>query len=343
MFAKVAPLLTFAVLTVLLAAGCDSSVPTAGEQKAEPTRVIAKPLEFETQSTRVEAVGTSRAIKSVDLQPESSGEVVAINFQPGQHVVTGDVLVELDQRDEVLAVELARVRLREAQRLFERYQQSAGSGAVLPTQIDAAETEVDSARIELDQAKVALDHRSIEAAFDGHVGITEIDAGDRVEPSTLITTLDDRSALLVTFTVPESLIADLRVGQTVAIATWRDRNAAFSGEIVDIGSRIDPASRTFVARARVNNEADKLRPGQSFRVTIEIEGKAFPVVAETSLQWGAEGAFVWTVVDGAAHRVAVDIVQRNEGRILVDADLQPGQIIVVEGIQRMREGIAVEQ
>ena len=240
MLAKVAPLLTVALVTVLLAAGCDGSAPTAAKQTAAPTRVIAKPLVFERQSTRVEAVGTSRAVKSVNLQPESSGEVVAINFQPGQRVAAGEVLVELDQRDEVLAVELARVRLREAERLFERYQQSAGSGAVLPTQIDAAETELDSARIELDQAKLALDHRTIEASFDGHVGITDIDAGDRVEPSTLITTLDDRSALLVTFSVPESLIADLNVGDTVAIATWRDRNAAFAGEIVDIGSRIDP-------------------------------------------------------------------------------------------------------
>lgn len=343
MLAKVAPLLTVALVTVLLAAGCDSSAPTVAKQTAAPTRVIAKPLAFERQSTRVDAVGTSRAVKSVNLQPESSGEVVAINFQPGQRVAAGDVLVELDQRDELLAVELARVRLREAERLFERYQQSAGSGAVLPTQIDAAETELDSARIELDQAKVALDHRTIEATFNGHVGITDIDAGDRVEPSTLITTLDDRSALLVTFSVPESLIADLHVGDTVAIATWRDRDAAFAGEIVDIGSRIDPATRTFVARARVNNEADELRPGQSFRVTVEIDGKAYPVVAETSLQWGAEGAFVWTVVDGAAHRVAVDVVQRNHGRVLVDADLQPGEMIVVEGIQRMREGIAVVQ
>ena len=289
MLAKVAPLLTVALVTVLLAAGCDGSAPTAAKQTAAPTRVIAKPLVFERQSTRVEAVGTSRAVKSVNLQPESSGEVVAINFQPGQRVAAGEVLVELDQRDEVLAVELARVRLREAERLFERYQQSAGSGAVLPTQIDAAETELDSARIELDQAKLALDHRTIEASFDGHVGITDIDAGDRVEPSTLITTLDDRSALLVTFSVPESLIADLNVGDTVAIATWRDRNADSQGKLSTSAVALTP-TRTFVARARVNNEADELRPGQSFRVTIEIDGKAFPVVAETSLQWGAEGA-----------------------------------------------------
>ena len=321
--------------------GGGSGVVTPAMQADTGVRAIVEPLQFENVRTRVEAVGTSRALHSIELHPATSGEVTAVNFEPGQRVSAGDVLVELDDREERLAVQLARVRLADAQRLYDRYQRSADSGAVLPTTLDAARTAVESARIELDRAEVALDYRTIEAPFDGYVGITDVDAGDRINPDAAITTLDDRSDLLVTFEVPEALIGDLTVGDEVEVATWNGRSPTAFGEVVDIGSRIDPVTRTFVARARVGNQPDRLRPGMSFRVSMNLEGTPYPVVAETGVQWGADGAYIWSVVDGKAKRVAVSVIQRQQGQVLVDGDLEDGDLIVVEGIQRMREGIDV--
>jgi hypothetical protein len=91
----------------------------------------------------------------------------------------------------------------------------------------------------------------------------------------------------------------------------------------------------------VPNESDTLRPGMSFRVAVDIDGELYPVVAETGVQWGADGAYVWSVDDGAAARVAVQVVQRREGRVLVDGDFGGSEIVVVEGIQRMQEGIRI--
>jgi membrane fusion protein (multidrug efflux system) len=91
------------------------------------------------------------------------------------------------------------VRVAEAERLYERYQRSVESGAILPIDLDAVKAALDEARIELRRAQVALDERSIEAPFAGFVGISDIEAGDRVQPSTAITTLDNREALLVDF------------------------------------------------------------------------------------------------------------------------------------------------
>lgn len=116
-----------------------------------------------------------------------------------------------------------------------------------------------------------------------------------------------------------------------------------SGEVVDIGSRIDPRNRTFVTRARVENTDDILRPGMSFRVTADVEGKRYPVVAETAVLWGAEGAYVWTIADGnVATRTPVKVIQRRQGRVLIDGDLGADDIVVVEGTQRMRNGVTVE-
>jgi RND family efflux transporter MFP subunit len=253
--------------------------------------------------------------------------------------------VQLDSRDEALAVKLAKVRLAEAERAYNRYLRSEKRGAVTRATIDDARSAVEAARIELDRAKVALDDRTLEAPFDGIVGITDIDRGARVSPDTPITSLDDRSVLIVSFEVPESLSGRLKRGDAVSVAPWSGRGGTIQGRIVDIDSRIDPLSRTFVARAHVNNEDDRLRPGMSFRITLELEGEDYPVVPEVSVQWGGEGSFVWSVADdtGKVRRVPVTIVQRLGSHVLVDAPLAAGSLVVVAGVQRMREGREVSQ
>ena len=267
---------------------------------------------------------------------------MAVNFEPGQVVRKGDVLVQLDSREEKLAVGLAEIKFDDATRLYERYLRSADSGAVLPTTLDAAKAAMETARLELERARVALDDRTIEAVFDGHVGATDVDPGDRVSPTTLITTLDDRSSLLVSFEVPEAFIGELVVGEEIRLETWSAAMPAVTGEVVDIGSRIDPRNRTFVARARVENPDDTLRPGMSFRVSANVEGERYAVVPETAVLWGAEGAYVWSIVDGKAQRTPVKVVQRRQGRVLIDGDLGTDGVVVVEGTQRMRNGIDVE-
>ena len=321
-----------------LTAGC-SKAPTA-EAAAHRSSdrnipVIAEVLRFEREQIRLEAIGTSRARLSAELYAPTSGEVLSVNFQPGQAVAVGDVLLQLDAEKEKLAVRLAELHVEEAERLYDRYERSASSGAVLPTVMDAARTTVETARVELEQARIALADRSIEALFDGHVGISEVDPGDRVDANTLITTLDDRRSLFVSFDVPESFIGELSIGDDVKLEARSDNFSDVAGVIVDIGSRIDPKTRTFVVRAKVDNSDDRLRPGMSFRVAVNLEGELYAVISETGVQWGTDGAYVWSVSDGKADRKPVRIIERREGHILVDGDLQNGDIIVVEGVQRL--------
>ncbi len=331
--------ITATALAAVSLSGCnDADTPDRARTAAE-VPVIVESLQFEPFRTRLEAVGTSRALQSVELYPATAGDVVAVYFEPGAAVGAGDVLVELDSREERLALELATVQLDNAERLYDRYQRSSSSGAVLPTVLDEAETAVASARIELERARVALDDRTIRAPFDGFVGVTEVDPGDRINTDTLVTTLDNRSSILVSFDAPETFVSTLLPGASVDLQTWTARRASAYGEIVDIGSRIDPQNRTFTVRARVDNADDRFRPGMSFRVIADIEGDSYPVINETGLQWGADGAYIWAVRNEQAARVPVEIIQRREGRVLIDGDIELGTVVVVEGIQRMRDGI----
>lgn len=333
--------LYISVCALLLPAGCGGREgPNAGD-KNTPRPVVTAPAVWQSEQTRVEAVGTSRARQTVTLYPMTAGEVVSIHFKAGQKVGAGQILLELDSRDEKLAVEIARVELADAQRLLDRYRRTQGSGAVTASTLDDAKSAVDRARLTLRRAEVALDDRSIEAPFAGYVGLTTLDPGARVDTNTMITTVDDRSILLVTFELPEILLGQLQPGQRIALTTWADSSRETPGEVVDIDSQVDPQTRTFTVRAHVDNADDGLRPGMSFRILLTLEGGRYPTVPEASLQWGGDGAYVWAVRDGKAARVAATIVQRREGRILIDAELPEGTPVVVEGVQRMREGQAV--
>jgi len=163
-----------------------------------------------------------------------------------------------------------------------------------------------------------------------------------VNPDSEIASLDDRSALLVSFEIPEQFLGRVAVNDAVGVQTWTGREDANPGSITDLASRIDPESRTFDARAQVPNPDDRLRPGMSFRVALELAGETYPVVPEIAVQWGGDGAYVWTVEEGVATRVAVSIVQRQSDLVLVEAELDESDRVVVEGIQRMREGLQVE-
>ena len=303
--------------------------------------VLVRAVEFRAQRTRIEAVGTAQAYRSVTLHPAAAGEVAAVHFTSDEEVRKGSVLLELDSRRERLAVDLARVRAGNARQTLSRYERSAGSGAYAESTVADARSALEEADIALRQAEVALSDRRVVAPFDGFVGLTEVDVGDRIGTDDVITTLDDRASLLVGFSVPEIFLGRIGKDHPVEVATWAVREQAIPGKIVDLGSRIDPVSRSFTARARVANAGDAFRPGMSFAVTLDVHGPHHPLVPEISVRYGTDGAYVWVVREGAAARVFVRIVERQEATVLVDAALEEGEPVVVEGIQRLRPGLAV--
>lgn len=322
--------------------GCENRSETGGakkESRAQP--VVTETVTWQPRQVRIEAVGTSRALQSVTLFPEVSGEVVEVSLKAGDKVEAGQTIVRLDDRDQRLAVELARVELEDAKRLFGRYQRTRKSGSVTENALDDARSAVERARLNLDRAQVALDYRSVEAPFDGHIGLSNIDPGAQVTPTTDITTIDDRSTLLVSFQVPELFLGQIAEGQSISVSTWANGSAQYQGDVLDIDSRVDPQTRTFAVRAQVDNAEDRLRPGMSFRVTLSLAAGRYPTVPEVALQWGNDGAFVWAVDGDTVTRVPATVVQRLQGEILVDSDLPEGMSVVTEGTQRMREGLPI--
>ncbi len=299
-------------------------------------RVITTPVRITSNDIEFETMGSGRALQSVMIYPAVSEEITSVHFDAGDKVSAGDVLVQLDDREEKLAVQRAAVNLKNARSLLDRYQLAVKEGAVPESEVDSAQARVDVAQVELDQAELELEERKIRAPFSGVVGLPRVDPGERVDPNTPITSLDNRSSILVDFDVPEELAVVLQNEHSISAHTPAYPNQIFQGTIEALESRIDAQNRTIKARAKIDNSNDILRPGMSFMTTLEIHGPEYPTVPEISLQWGREGSFVWIIRDGIAYKEFVRVVARTAGEVLVEGEIKENELVVVEGVQRVR-------
>jgi len=330
----------FVALLLSLCAASTSSFANT-ENKKPATNVIIAPLAFEPIKVSIETVGTAEAKKSVSLYPAASDRVTKVTFKPGDYVEKGDVLLELDARRQIAAVKRAEIDLANKKRNLERLMKSKTNGAVTQSEVDDAKAELELAQVALTEATADLDDRKLIAPFSGYLGLTEVEVGDRINQSTLITTIDDRSQLFINFTVPESSYDLVGNNTQVSVKPWNNRGDALSASLSQLDSRIDVENRTLKVRATLDNSRDVFRPGLSFKVTLTSEGSVYPVVPEAALAWGATGSYVWLAQDGKAVKKNVSIKQRLRGSILVEGALSPNDILIVEGIQRLREGTDV--
>ena len=313
-----------------------------GGGAADAIPVIVAPVTEASDGVALELLGTGSARKSVTVYAPVAGEVAQVLFKPGKPVRAGDALVRLVDRHERLAVELAQAKVNAARVMDNRYEATRGTGAVPDTVSDEARASLRSAEIELAQAREALSDRVVRAPFAGTPGLAAVEVGERIASDTVLTTLDDRGALHIDVQIPEAYLTRVSVGQPVRALNPAHPGQRFEGQVIEIDSRVDPVTRQIKVRAALPNKDDRLRSGMSFQLQLELPGQQRLSVPELALQWGREGSFVWVVRQGKALQVPARAVQRQNSRVLVEGDLSTADVVVVEGVQRMREGRAVK-
>jgi multidrug efflux pump subunit AcrA (membrane-fusion protein) len=291
--------------------------------------IVAEVSEAEDAVTFT-AIGTGFALRSVTLRAPSSGEITELNITAGAKFSSGDVLMRLEDRDERLAVDLAEARYARAGSERDRYRALEGTGATA------------AARIELEQARADLADRVLRAPFDGVAGLASVESGDRVSADDTIAGFDDRSAIQVEFDLPEALLGRVTPGLAVTARTPAVENSTFDGEISAIDSRVSATTRSARVRAKIDNSSDQLRPGASFSLTLDLPGPIYPTVPELALQFSQGSLNVWRVRGDEAEQVPVALMRRRDGLVLVDGPLEPGDLVIVEGTQRLRPGVRVE-
>lgn len=289
----------------------------------------------------IEAIGTAKADESVTLAAKVTETVRRVNFQDGDAVKAGDILVELTSTEESALLAEAKANLLETEQQFDRIKDLVSRGSVAQARLDEQTALRDAARARVEALAARLKDRLIRAPYDGVLGFRQVSPGTLVQPNTPIVTIDDIDTIKLDFAVPEQFLTALTVGQEVEARAAAYEGRTFKGKLSSIDSRIDPATRTVTARALIDNPDHLLRPGMLLTLAVIRERAERLAVPEDALIPVQDRQQAYVVKDGVAQLRAVTIGRRRPGVVEITDGLAEGEQVVVEGVVRLFDGAPV--
>lgn len=333
-------LISLAILVVAIGAVWYLLQPADEETGSAPggrsTNVnVSTPVYGEVED-RLQAVGTTRARNSVNLANEVAGRIVEINFEEGEQVSQGDVLVVLDQRQAKADLEVAQARLKDAEAKYRRADRLRSSNSISDAELDELQTGLTVAQANIESARTRLENLQITAPFNGVVGLREVSVGAFLATGTAITTLDSMDQMLVRFDVPQRFLAKLAPGQSVDVGAGA--GGTFRGEVTELGSRIDPLSRSLTVQSKVENNDGQLRPGQFVNVSVTFETRPALLIPEQAVLTRGRDRFVFVAEDGRAKRVPLTLGSRQSGQVEVIEGLEIEDKVIINGNDGINSG-----
>jgi membrane fusion protein (multidrug efflux system) len=322
-----------------------SATPPAASAPARAAPPVEMaPVEVGKVVEEVEALGTLAANELAIVAPEIAGLVTKIGFEEGEFVKRGQVLVELDAS--ILKTELAQAEaeLKLAQDTFERARQLAQRGTGTQVSLEQATAQLATAEAKLANVKARLDKTTINAPFDGLVGLRSAGIGTYVTVGQNLATVTEIDPIKVDFRAPELFLGRLKGGQTIQVSVDAIPGRTFEGRIYAIDPVIDINGRAIRLRAQIVNKDNALRPGLFARVTIttEVRENALLVPEAAVIPHGV-GRAVYVVESGKARLVPVKTGKRIPGgKVEITEGLAAGMQVVTAGQARLRDGAPVE-
>ncbi|HVY67064.1 MAG TPA: efflux RND transporter periplasmic adaptor subunit [Gammaproteobacteria bacterium] len=327
-----------------VAAGAPGGRPAGGfggRGAAQPPLVVAEPVRRDQVSDVVEALGTTQANESVTLTAKLTDTVRRVNFEDGDYVEKGAVLIELTNQEEEAALAEARANLNDAQSQLRRLEELAARGLSAEQQLDIARSRADAVQAQLNRVVARLRDRVVQAPFSGLLGFRNVSPGTLVTPTTPITSIDDISVIKLDFTVPETVLGDMSLGAKVVAKSVSFPGREFEGVVRTVGSRVDPITRAITVRAHIPNNDRALRPGMLLTVDVVTSQHEALVVPEGAVFQVQNRAYVYRLDGLTARQQQIEIGARRYGVVEVKSGLEEGDTVVTEGIVKLRDGVQV--
>jgi multidrug efflux system membrane fusion protein len=310
-------------------------------------------------------LGSVTAFNTVTIRSRVDGQIVKVNFTEGQFVHEGDALIEIDPRPFQVMLEQAegqlakdQAQLRDVQVDFERYTTLYNEGVVPKQQVDTQQAQVgqfqgaikaDQATI--DNAKLQLAYARITAPISGRVGLRLVDIGNIVHASdtTGLLVITQLQPISVIFTLPQDqlqqVLVKLRSGGQLPVQAYDrdDTTKIADGKLVTIDNQIDPTTGTYKLKSIFSNENNALFPNQFVNVHMLVDTKRNVVIVPTAaIQRGPQGTYVYVVSGGDTANIrSVTVAQTTGNNIGVSSGLNSGDVVVIDGQDKLQDGSKV--
>jgi len=362
------PIVVLTLALSIFVSGCNKTQATAATQVPE---VEVVPVEQRDVPVYGEWVATLDGYVNAQIRPQVSGYIIKQNYTEGSLVRKGQVLFEIDPRPFTAALDRAKGDLAQAQAQLgkstldvERDTPLAEARAIAKSQLDnevqaklGAQAAVESGTAAVEQAALNLEWTKVTSLVDGIAGIAQVQIGNLVGPNSVLTSVSQVEPIKAYFPISER---EYVLVQKESNATSSGHTIRFFGNPVELiltdGSsypqkgkilladrQVDPNTGTIRIVAAFPNPGNILRPGQYGRVRVETNMKKGALLLPQSAVAESQGSHQVAVV-GSDHKVSMRAVKPGEtvGTMwVIDEGVQPGEQVVVEGLQKLRDGTLV--
>jgi len=365
--------LSMAVLLAVCAAllGCSGSSGADSKQgraQAASTRaasVAVAKVEKQDVPVYLVGLGSVTAFYTANIKSRVDGQIMRVNFQEGQLVKEGDLLILIDPRPYQVQLEQMQAQifkdqasLRDARLNLDRYNTILPSGSIAQQQVDTQKSTVDQLdgqvrtdQAQIDNAKLQLVYCNITAPFTGRVGLRQVDPGNIVHAAdtTPMLILTQLQPIGVIFTLPEDqlpTVAQHMKNSTLMVEAYSrdDQTKLATGKLMTIDNQIDQTTGTAKLKAVFDNKDNQLWPNQFVNANLLLETrKNSTVVPTAAILRGPQGAFVYAVKPDStveARSVAISLTQGNT--TVVASGVAPGDTVVTDGQDKLQTGSKVE-
>lgn len=312
----------------------------------------------------LEAVGTVDAVNGVNVTAQVPGEVESIDFESGDSVRKGDVLIRLEAAADRAQLNALEATAGLARQEYDRYQRLFKQGTISRSELDNRRAQRDQAVARAQAQREQLNYKTVRAPFDGVLGIRQVDLGQFLQAGTPVVSLSQLQPIFVNFALPEQELSSISEGLKVRVTLDAYPDQQFEGEISAIEPGVSEATRNVSVQARFENEDKKLRPGMFASVDIQLpQSQDVVVIPRTAVSYAPYGNAVFVVKDAPPKDQAEDgeaegdkkaegtdkIVSkrfvklgRRRGDLVTVIDgLKPGEVVATSGLLKLRNNAAV--
>lgn len=306
-----------------------------------PAIVSVAPVTQISRPLTVESVGTLIPSQQVDLTAEVSGYLSTINFDSGQYVKQGDMVLQLedikakaDYLSKASAYHFADLK-------YEREKKLLPLHVISQQDVDAAQTDKAAKLAEREMAQDQLNKMTIRAPFSGYLGKKTLNVGDYIQAGQPLVNLVDRAHLKVEYSISENYLSDIKIGQTVTLSSNAFPNQTFSGAVSFISPTVDPQTHMVTLQADIDNSNNLLAPGLFMQVKQIIKNEMIRVVPEQSIVRLPDKVVVYRMLDHKAVQTAIQEGSAKDGLTEVISGVSLNDRIITAGQQDLKDGQTV--
>lgn len=319
--------------------------------KIPPTAVTTVVAKKETWPSTLDVIGTAAAIQGVTVSADLPGTIDKIHFESGQWVKEGEILIELDTRQERAQLASLEAQRDLAKINYQRAQELVKQGVIARQDFDNATAQQKATEAQVGDTKAAIARKTIHAPFSGVLGIRQVSLGQYLAAGQAIVSLQTLSPIYVNFGVPQQETGKVIPGHVLRVSSNDVPGISFTGRVTALDSVINEQTRNIQVQTIVTNKGNKLRPGMFVQVQLPLGSprEVVPLPA-SAINYAPYGDSVYVLADikdekGNTYRGVRQQVVKVEGsrgdQVGIVSGLNPGDEVVSSGVFKLRNGAPV--